>query len=58
MKAMMDKPHTIRLDDKLIDDFVLEPTRHAMHRSRIPNVMPFLLILFVLLVVIRFVFER
>jgi len=58
MKAMMDKPHPVRFDEKLSNDSVLEWKRNAMPRSKIAQAMPVLLILFVLLAVIELVFAR
>ena len=34
MKAMMDKPHLIRFDDKLVDDNCLEQRHHRQPRAR------------------------
>ncbi|MGA2903655.1 MAG: hypothetical protein ABSD98_07480 [Candidatus Korobacteraceae bacterium] len=58
MKAMMDKPHTISFEDKLNDDFVVEPTHHAVHRSGIAKLIRILLLLCVLLAVIWLVYGK
>jgi len=31
MKAMMDRPHIIRMDDKVVDDSLFEPVRRSSH---------------------------
>jgi hypothetical protein len=54
---MMDKPHTLSVDDKLLnDDFVQTPTRRALSRSKTAKLMRILLILGALVVVLRLVF--
>lgn len=55
MKAMMDRPHIIRFEDKIVDDSDLEPIR-GQHRVKTPeHLVLLLLITCVVVAVIWFV---
>jgi hypothetical protein len=55
MKAMMDRPHSIRFEDKIVDDSDLEPIRGPYRANAHDHLIPLLAFLCVILAVIWFV---
>ena len=42
MKAMMDRPHVIRMDDRVADESTLEPARRSPHERVTAHLNPLL----------------
>lgn len=58
MKAMMDRPHVLRIDDKIADESTLEPVRRTPHERVAVHLNWLLPTLCVVLGVLWFFFGR
>lgn len=58
MKAMMDRPHVIRMDDRVADESTLEPARRSPHERVTAHLNPLLPTLCVVLAVLWFFLGR
>ena len=58
MKAMMDRPHILRVDDKIADDSLYDRVPRSRHERVTVHLNPLLPALCVLLAVLWFLFGR
>lgn len=58
MKAMMDRPHVLRVDESFADDSLFEPVPRSRHERATAHLNPLLPTLCVVLAVLWFCFGR